>query len=193
MWHELTSDQELLQDTTARFLGDRAPLSSLRKVRDDPTGFEAAYWAGGAELGWTSLLVREADGGGSVSGRGAVDLALIAYEFGRHAAPGPLVDCNVVASALSGQPGDLQRAVLGELIAGKTIAAVCLGAAQWQMPGEATVAIRRDGDDLVVDGAVKPVESAMQAGWLLVTGQSQGRRTQLLISARVPRGRVRAV
>lgn len=186
MWHVLTSDQELLRDTTARFLNDRVPLSRLRKDRDDPAGFDPAYWASGAELGWASLLVEEADGGGSVSGRGAVDLALIAYEFGRHAAPGPLVDCNVVASALTGQPGDLQRAALGEVMAGAVVAACCLGAAPWQKPGEAGIRIRRDGDDVVIDGAVRPVESAGQAAYLLVTGRSDGGMSQLLVPATMP-------
>src|SRR5262245_58966620 len=118
MWHSLSSDQEMLRDMTARFLSDRVPLARQRKdLRHDPAGFEPDYWAAGAELGWTSLLVGEADGGGSVSGRGAVDLALIAYEFGKHAAPGPLVDGNVVACALSGQAGELQRQALGEVMA----------------------------------------------------------------------------
>jgi alkylation response protein AidB-like acyl-CoA dehydrogenase len=183
MWHSLSSDQEMLRDMTARFLGDRVPLSRLRKHRDDPAGFDPAYWAAGAELGWTSLLVGEEDGGGSVSGRGAVDLALIAYEFGKRAAPGPLVDCNVVASALAGQAGELQRAVLRELLAGSAIAASCLGAAPWQGTGEAGVAIRRDGDDVLIDGSVRPVESAGQAAWLLVTGRSDGAMTQVLVPA----------
>jgi alkylation response protein AidB-like acyl-CoA dehydrogenase len=183
MWHSLTSDQELLRDTTARFLGASVPLARLRKDRADPAGFDPAYWRCGAELGWTMLLVDEAEGGGSVSGRGAVDLALIAYEFGRHAAPGPLVDCNVVASALSGQSGDLHRAALAELIAGDTIAASCLGAAPWQRPGEASVSIRRDGDDVVIDGVARPVESGAQAGYLLVTGRSESGKTQVLVPA----------
>jgi len=183
MWHVLTSDQELLRDTTARFLGDQVPLSRLRKDRDDPAGFDPGYWATGAELGWTSLLVAEEDGGGSVSGRGAVDLALIAYEFGRHAAPGPLVDCNVVAAALSGQEGDVQRAALAEILAGRAIASSCLGAAPWQRPDEASVTIRREGDDVVIDGTVRPVESARQAGWLLVTGRSDGGTSQVLVPA----------
>ena len=184
MWHVLTSDQELLRDTTARFLGDQVPLSLMRKdLRHDPAGFDPAYWKSGAELGWTMMLVAEEDGGGSVSGRGAVDLALIAYEFGRHAAPGPLVDCNVVASALSGQSGDLQQAALGEIISGASIAANCLGAAPWQRPGEATVRIRRDGDDFLIDGAVRPVESARQAGYLLVTAMGEGGMTQILVPA----------
>jgi alkylation response protein AidB-like acyl-CoA dehydrogenase len=186
MWHVLTSDQEMLRDMTARYLGDHASLSRQRKDRDSPTGFDTAYWSGGAELGWTSLLVGEEDGGGSVSGRGAADLALLAYEFGRHAAPGPLVDCNVVATALSGQPGDLQRAVLGDLLSGAAIASSCLGAAPWQRPGEAGLSIRRDGDDLVIDGALRPVESAAQAGHFLVTGRSEGGMTQVLLPADVP-------
>jgi alkylation response protein AidB-like acyl-CoA dehydrogenase len=183
MWHALSSDQELLRDTTARYLGDVAPLSRLRKDRDHPAGFEPSYWRSGAELGWTSLLVPEEDGGGSLSGRGAVDLALIAYEFGRHAAPGPLVDCNVVASALSGSTGDLQRSVLAEVISGATIAASCLGTAPWQRPGEASVTIRRDGDGVLIAGSVRPVESARQAGYFLVTGRSDGGMTQVLVPA----------
>jgi alkylation response protein AidB-like acyl-CoA dehydrogenase len=181
MQHILTSDQELLRDTTSRFLGDRAPLSALRKLRNDPAGFEPSYWTAGAELGWTMLLVGEEDGGGSVSGNGAADLALIAYEFGKHAAPGPLADCNIVAAALSGEGGDLHAAALGEILTGAAIGSVCLGAAPWQRPSEATVWITRDGDDLIIDGAVRPVESGMQAGYLLVSGLSDTGPTQLLV------------
>ena len=168
---------------TSRFLGDRAPLSRLRQMRNDPAGFEPSYWTAGAELGWTSLLVDEDSGGGSVSGRGAVDLALIAYEFGKRAAPGPLVDCNVVAGALSGQAGDLQRTALGELIAGSGVASACLGAAPWLKSGEATVLIARDGADVVIEGSVRPVESAGQAGYFLVTGRSESGMTQVLVPA----------
>jgi alkylation response protein AidB-like acyl-CoA dehydrogenase len=186
MWQILSSDQTLLRDTTARFLEDQVPLSRLRKDRRDPAGFDFGYWKSGADMGWTSLLVEEEYGGGSVSGRGTVDLALIAYEFGRHASPGPLLDCNVIASALSGQAGDLHRAVLAELISGTGIAAACLGAAPWQSPDQATVRISRDGGDVVIDGAVRPVESAEQASHLLVTGMSESGVTQALVSAAEP-------
>jgi alkylation response protein AidB-like acyl-CoA dehydrogenase len=186
MWQILSSDQTLLRDTTARFLIDQVPLSRLRKDRHDPAGFDSSYWRSGAEMGWTSLLVDEEHGGGSVSGRGPVDLALIAYEFGRHAAPGPLVDCNLVASALSGHAGDLHRSVLADLIGGTTISASCLGAAPWQDPDEATVRIRRDGGDVMIDGAVRPVESARQAAYLLVTGMSESGMTQVLVCATAP-------
>src|SRR5687768_339333 len=88
---ELSSDQEFFQATTARFLDEHAEVAELRRLRDDASGFKRDYWRRGVELGWTSLLVSEHDGGVSISGRGLVDLTLVAYEFGRHAAPGPLV------------------------------------------------------------------------------------------------------
>jgi alkylation response protein AidB-like acyl-CoA dehydrogenase len=194
MWHVLSSDQDLLRDTTARFLAARVPLSHQRKLlRDDPMGFEPDFWTAGAELGWTMMLVAEDDGGGSVSGRGAVDLAMIAYEFGRHAAPGPLVDCNVAASALTGQTGDLQRAALGEILTGTAIATCCLGLAPWQTADEAQVTIRRDGGDVLINGTVRPVESARHAGFLLVTGRGETGVTQVLVPADAPGIEIRAL
>ncbi len=185
MWHELTSDQQLLRDTTARYLADRVPLDRQRKDRDSAAGFDPAYWTGGAELGWIMPLVSEDMGGGSVSGRGIVDLSLIAYEFGRHSAPGPLVDCNVVAGALQ-MCGEAHAEALEAIMMGSEIASVCLGTAPWQQPSKATVTISRDGDDLVIYGVVKPVESAGQAGYFLVTGRSDSGTTQVLVPASTP-------
>ena len=185
MWHELTSDQQLLRDTTARYLADRVPLDRQRKNKDSAAGFEPDYWTGGAELGWIMPLVSEDMGGGSVSGRGIVDLSLIAYEFGRHSAPGPLVDCNVVASALQ-MCGDAHAEALEAVMMGSAIASVCLGVAPWQQSGEATVSISLDGDELVIEGSVKPVESAGQASYFLVTGRSEGGVTQALVPASTP-------
>jgi alkylation response protein AidB-like acyl-CoA dehydrogenase len=186
MWPILSSDQTLLRDTTARFLADRVPLSRLRRDRHDPAGFDSSYWQSGAEIGWTSLLVGEEYGGGTVSGRGVVDLALIAYEFGRHAAPGPLVDCNVVASALAGHGNEWQRATLADLMTGGATAACCLGAAPWLDRTAATVQIGREGNDVLINGAVRPVESAGQARFLLVSGMSGSGMTQALVPATAP-------
>src|SRR5277367_3007023 len=100
---ELTSDQEALRETTSRFLDNEMPVERVRRLRDHTSGFEPDYWSKGADLGWSSLLVGEANGGGTVSGCALQDFALIAHEFGAHAAPGPLVPVNVVANALDAQ------------------------------------------------------------------------------------------
>lgn len=181
-----TPEQELLRESTARFLDEHAPPSVLRRLRDDEAGFEPDIWRRGAELGWTSLLVAEEHGGGSVSGRGLMDLVLIAHEFGRRAAPGPLIPTNVVAAALS-SAGDAHRAVLGRLLAGESVAAWCYGEAR---PNDAlgTIAteIGRDGGDVVVRGVKRPVESALQASHLLVTARSAGGLGQVLVPADAP-------
>ncbi len=56
----LSSDQELFSETTAKLLDELVPVGELRRLRDDPVGFDPDYWRRGAELGWTSLLVGEA-------------------------------------------------------------------------------------------------------------------------------------
>jgi alkylation response protein AidB-like acyl-CoA dehydrogenase len=186
MLSTLTPDQEFFRETTARFLHDRLPTSRLRDLREDPAGFDRDDWRRGAELGWTSLLVGEADGGGGISGDGAVDLSLIAFEFGRHAAPGPLVDCNVAAFALSRWGGEAHRAALEALLSGEAIASCCIGAAPWRLGPGVGVTIRRDGDEVVLDGLARPAESAAEAAHLLVTGRTEQGVTQVLAPARTP-------
>ncbi len=139
----LSEDQQFFRETTARFLFEHAPPAELRRLRDDATGFEEKYWKGGTDLGWTSLLVDEAHGGGTISGNGLADLAIIAYEFGRHAAPGPLIPTNVAASALSAAGG---HDLVAALIAGTAIVT-------WT--------------PTVTDGVARPVESASQATHIL--------------------------
>ncbi len=178
----LSEDQEFFRETTDRFLAEQAPPDAVRALRDDATGFDPSYWRRGAELGWTSLLVSEEQGGGTISGAGLVDLSLVAYEFGRHAAPGPLVTTNVVASALSARGAAPE--VLATLLSGEAIATWCAPAAGpdgWRPTVEAT----RDGPDLVLRGEARPVESAGAAGHLLVTCSDgdgvRGAVTQVLV------------
>jgi len=178
-----TEEQEFFRATTERFLVEHVPPDALRRLRDDADGFDRDYWRRGAELGWTSLLVDEAHGGGSISGAGLVDLSLVAYEFGHHAAPGPLTATNVVASALSdhGAAG-AQAEVLAGLLSGETIATWCAPEfgprpGEWRTGTE----IEREGDALVVRGTVRPVEHAGQAEHFLVTARDGAGLTQVLV------------
>lgn len=177
---QLSSDQEFFRDTTAKFLREQVPVAQLRRLRDDPAGFAADYWRRGAELGWTSLLVDETHGGGTISGNGLVDLTLVAQEFGRFAAPGPLIPANVVACALnaSGTHDD----VLAHLLAGTSIATWCFAEGPPNDGlGTVTLDISREGDELVLNGVKRPVEAAAQANHLLVTGRTGDGLTQVLV------------
>jgi alkylation response protein AidB-like acyl-CoA dehydrogenase len=185
---DLSEDQEFLRDTTDRFLSNTVPVDELRRLRHDPTGYGSQYWRRGAELGWTSLLVREEHGGGTISGQGLLDLTLIAYEFGRRAAPGPLLPTNVVAAAVSALGTGDQTGLLAGLLSGESVASWC-----FQEPGpnghdprHQHSTVHLDGSEVVINGVKRPVESADQAAHLLVTGQTDSGLTQVLVPRDTP-------
>lgn len=158
---QLTEEQGALLDTTRRFLAAECPLTSVRDLEHHPDGFDRDVWRRGAELGWTSLLVSEADGGGSLSQHGLADLVLVAEAMGRLLTPGPLGPVNVVAEALSRHGSASKReAILPGLLSGEAVAAWC-GA-------QPVAAHAGNGIDLVLDGTCRPVEAGAQADHLLV-------------------------
>jgi alkylation response protein AidB-like acyl-CoA dehydrogenase len=185
----LTEDQEFFRSTTARYLAEKVPPETLRAMRDDPVGFDWAYWRQGADLGWTSLLVAEERGGGSISDQGLIDLGLLAYEFGRCAAPGPLVGTNVVAKALS-DSGPAHDAALKELLAGESTAAWCVGepAPIGQQVASAPLRLDVDGEEVTLQGSVTPVEYAETATYLLVSATDGGGCTTQLLVPRLTNG-----
>src|SRR2546423_1195825 len=99
------------------------------------------------------MLVAEEHGGGSISDNGLGDLARVAHEFGRAAAPGPLLTTNVVASALSRVGGESATEVLGALCAGEAVASWC-----WSEPrphgglGDIAAVAERSGAGWVLSG-----------------------------------------
>jgi alkylation response protein AidB-like acyl-CoA dehydrogenase len=172
-------------ETTRKFLEDKMPVVGLRALRDDPVGFKLPYWRQGVELGWTSLLVSEDDGGGSISGAGVSDLALIAYEFGRHAAPGPLLANNVVACALSRNGSDEQKAdVLQGIIAGEVLASWCYAEpTPTNRLGTVSLAASEERGGYRLDGVKSPVEAGAQSRQFLVTARTGAGVTQFLVPA----------
>lgn len=180
MLFELTPDQEFLRETTAKFLTSQVPVDEIRRLRDNGEGYDRDYWRRGADLGWTTLLVSEERGGGSVSGQGLIDLTLIAHEFGRHAAPGPLASTNVVAAAVSSAGG--HDDVLEGMLSGQIVATWAFEEpGRRGLVGGQELEIKIEGDDIVLTGAKRPVESAGSADYLLVTGRTGAGLTQVLV------------
>ncbi len=195
----LTEDQQFFQETTRKFLEQEAPLTTVRALADDADGFDRAWWARGAELGWASFLVPEDDGGGSLSGEGVVDLAIVAEEMGRLVSPGPLVPTNVVADAVArGGSAALRAEVLPGIVAGEIVAAWCIAGpgGGWDEHGVAVGAVRDGASSeggLVLDGVSTPVEYAAQADELLVTARTDGGLTQCLVPASAPGVHIEAI
>lgn len=172
---ELSEDQVFFVETTRKFLNAESDLPAVRALEHEPSGFDPDWWRRGAELGWTSMLVPDADGGGSLSEHGLLDLVLVAEEMGRLVSPGPLVPVNVVAATLARTGSPEQKAgVLPGLLSGEAVATWC---------GTTPIAADLSGDLLVLTGAVSAVEAAAQAQHLLVTTTSVEGTTQVLVPA----------
>jgi alkylation response protein AidB-like acyl-CoA dehydrogenase len=185
---ELLDDQELFVETTRRFLEAESPLTAVRDLYDDPVGFRRDYWRRGAELGWTTMLVPEELGGGSVSGDALLDLALVAEEMGRLVAPGPLLPVNVVADTVARSGRAEQRdAELPGLIGGERVAtwAFAESSDAWDTSGVALRATAR-GDDWVLSGTKSFVQDATVADVWLVTARTGDGLTQFLVPSSTP-------
>jgi alkylation response protein AidB-like acyl-CoA dehydrogenase len=183
----LTEDQELLRATTARFIEEQCPLERVRAMAEGTEKPDDGYLSQAAELGWFAMLVPESMGGGSISGRGIVDAAVVAVERGRYLQPGPFVSQNVVAWSLAdGGSAEQQADVLSGLVGGQTMATWALaGAAGSWEPGAAARVTRRGGD-LVLSGSAGLVHDAHVADWLLVTAADGDGLTQVLLPAGTP-------
>jgi alkylation response protein AidB-like acyl-CoA dehydrogenase len=185
---DVSHEREFFLGTTERFLSDKVDVTTLRRLRHDERGHDDAYWRQGCQLGWTSSLVGEDDGGGSVSGEGVSDLALVAFAFGRHAAPGPLVTANVVASTISrsGSP-EQKREVLQGILSGDLLASWAFSERR-PSGGFGTVAMRatRAGDGWSLSGTKLPVEAGGTAQCFLVTAQTDEGLTQYLVPSDTP-------
>jgi alkylation response protein AidB-like acyl-CoA dehydrogenase len=185
---DLTPDQELLRDTTRKFLQTTVPLTAVRALAENPDGFDRGWWQRGAELGWTSLLVDERRGGGSVSEAGLRDLALVAEEMGAMVSPGPLLATNVVAQTLSREASEeLASHVLPGLLSGQSVAAWCVAEPGRDITADGmTMRARRDGADFILDGVKGPVEAGGQADWFLVTATGPEGLSQFLVPSSAP-------
>ena len=182
---DLTEDQEFFRETTRKFLETEVPLETVRKLADEPAGFDRGWWQRGAELGWTSMLVPEEHGGASLTGEGLLDLVIVAEEMGRLVSPGPFLPTNVVAAAITraGTP-EQQARWLPEIVAGELLAgwALCEAGGRWETPDLGVQARRGDGG-FVLSGVKEPVEAGAHVDWILVTAQGDAGPVQALLPA----------
>jgi alkylation response protein AidB-like acyl-CoA dehydrogenase len=180
----------LFASTTQSFLEKEVPLSRLRELHAAGTSFEADWWRRAAELGWTSLLVPEELGGGSVSGDGVADLALVAELAGKTVAPGPLHPVSTVLAGLVEAPENHEETI-ESLVAGELVAswAVYEPGKSWS-PLDAAVTATRTDAGYRIDGVKDRVEAGAESAILLVVAQCEGAVRQFLVPADAPGVRV---
>ena len=168
-----SSEKILFTSTTQAFLQKEAPLRRVRELHAAGVSFDPAWWRRAAELGWTALLVPEDLGGGSISGNGVEDLAMVAEQLGKTVAPGPLYPISVVLAALV-ESADRQAhtAIIESLMSGETVAswAVSEPGRGWA-PLDPSVTATRTDTGFRIDGTKDRVEAGAQSAVLLVVAR----------------------
>lgn len=178
--------QELLSASARELLTTECPMSHVREMETDPTGYSRELWRKMAELGWMAVAFPEDYGGlGSF-----VDLCLLIEEMGRARLPSPFVPTVV----LGGMPilrfgSDEQKSdYLPAIAEGRRILtyADLEPGAGWRAEGVHCTATSK-GDDLVLDGTKVFVPYASAADDLLVVARAEsageGELTLLLVDA----------
>jgi alkylation response protein AidB-like acyl-CoA dehydrogenase len=182
----------LFASTTQAFLLKEAPLSRVRELHAAGESFDPAWWRRAAELGWTSLLVPEELGGGSVSDSGFADLAMVAEQLGRTVAPGPLYPVSVVLAGLVDcAERQAHAATIESLMSGETVAswAVSEPGRGWA-PHDPSVTATETDAGYRIQGTKDRVEAAAQSAVLLVVARCADEVRQFLVPTDAPGVRV---
>jgi len=182
----------LFASTTQAFLQKEVPLSRVRELHAQGVSFEPAWWRRAAELGWTALLVPEELGGGSVSGDGVADLAMVAEQLGKTVAPGPLYPVStVLAGLVDGADPQSHEATIESLISGETVASWAVyEPGQGWAPHEPSVTATAITSGHRIDGVKDRVEAGAQSGLLLVVAKTDDGVGQFLVPTDAPGVRI---
>jgi alkylation response protein AidB-like acyl-CoA dehydrogenase len=185
----VVSPERLLFASTAQsFLEKEAPLRRVRELHAAGVSFEPEWWRRAAELGWTSLLVPEELGGGSVSGNSVEDLAVIAELIGKTVAPGPLHPVSTVLAGLVDADQNHRHATtIAALVSGEVVAswAVYEPGKPWA-PLACTVTATPTKTGFRIDGVKDRVEAGAESGLLLVVARCDEGIRQFLVATDAP-------
>lgn len=165
----------MLRDSALAFLRENAPVSHLRRLRDDrdDNGYSPELWQGFAEMGFTGVLVPEAHGG---LGLGHVEAGIVMEAIGRNLTPVPFLSSALLAATLLARYGNAgqQQIYLPALARGSLKMALAIDEHAKHRPTHIGLQARADGDSWILDGAKLFVVDGHVADTLIVAARSGG-------------------
>jgi alkylation response protein AidB-like acyl-CoA dehydrogenase len=185
----LTEEQSMLRDSARAFLNENAPVAQLRKLRDsaDPLGWSADTWQRLAEMGFTGVLVPEAQSG---TGLGFVEAAVILAQVGRTLTASPLLSSAIVAVTALRQTGTAaqQAEWLPRLASGEKIATLAIDEHRKHRPDAISLAAMRTGSGWRLDGQKTFVPDGHAADLLIVAARTSAQGITLFAVPRTAPG-----
>ncbi|WP_380872776.1 acyl-CoA dehydrogenase [Sphingomonas sp. DBB INV C78] len=162
-----SDEQVMLQDAAARLVEEAGSSAAVRAAGSSATGYDPTVWKQMAEMGWSAILVPEAQDG---LGLGQVELSIVAMACGRALLPSPLLATSAATRAilLAGTAAQQDR-WLPTIATGERTATVALtGALGRYTPDDVAAQLKRDGDGYRLNGAAGFVLDGHVADLILV-------------------------
>lgn len=171
----LNEEQRMLRDAANGFLAAKAPVSALRKLRDerDENGYSKELWQQMAAMGWAGIAIPEAYGG---SGYGYVGLGIVLQEVGKHLSVSPINGSVLVGATLVQLAGNEEQknALLPAIANGELLLGLALEEGAHHAPEQTSLSATRQGQDFVLNGDKVFVLDAHIADKFIVASRSTG-------------------
>ena len=181
-------EQQMLLDTTRRFVTERYGFEFRNKVRESKDGWSRDIWKQMAELGLLSLNIPEQDGG---LGAGPVETMLVANVAGEGMLLEPFIASAVIATHLIAELGSMEQRKqwLPAMSAGDQIVVLAHDEdgshdADFSMRTRAA----RDGDGWLLTGRKAMVYHASAADILLISAVTEDGQIGLFAVEREAKG-----
>ena len=171
----LNEEQAMLRDSARSFCADQAPISQLRRLRDEDAaqGFDRDVWRGMAQLGWAGIPFPEQFGGLAFGYKG---LGAVTEETGRTLAASPLfATVWLCGTALDLGGSEAQKAsLLPGICAGERLMALALEESHRHDPYGLASSARAEGDAFILHGTKTFVLDGHVADQLIVAARTSG-------------------
>jgi alkylation response protein AidB-like acyl-CoA dehydrogenase len=165
-------EQEMLRETVRGVVATTSPLSVVRELEDDPTGYSPELWKQLAHLDLIGLQLPEEFGG---SGMTTLETVVVYEEFGRAIAPSPHLVSSILSGGALARSGSTEQkqAWLPGIVSGEAVLTPA-----WLEPenssGPTGVQLRAepDGDGWNLTGTKRHVAFASSASRLVVLART---------------------
>ena len=172
----LNEEQQMLRDAAKSFLQDTAPVSHLRKLRDEAVedGFSRQLWAEMADMGWPAIIISEEYGG---LGYGYTGLGLVLEETGRTLTPSPLISTALLGATALTMSGNkaLCQQWLPQVAAGEKLLALAVEESSQHRPDNVKTIATAQGDDFILNGRKVSVIDAQVADAIIVSATTDAK------------------
>ena len=174
---ELTDEQQMLQDSVARFVTDEYSIEARHKNVALEQGFNPDNWQKFADLGWLSIPFNEDLGG---IGGGAVDLMVVMEELGKGLVAEPYLPTVVLFGGLLAKSGNsvFQEQLIPKIIDGSLQGAFAFHERQSRFElSDVLTTANAEADGFILNGEKTVVFNGAVADKLVVVARTSGQQS----------------